>query len=177
MRISGKSTEYSPVIKVNDKKYVVNWFKEDITEKEKVLKGGKLVDTGKTVSTGYSYWNTAVFNHKPSANEIQKFVFDEINDKVKSMILLNFKWNGFDVYLSKENQMNYKSFYDLAFQTKGASLPVTLKFEKNGKAEYFTFDDLDIFTDFYKGMVKHINNCLAYGWSLKDKFHKEDYTI
>ena len=36
-------------------------------------------------------------------------------------------WNDIPVWLSTENQLNFKSVYDMAVQAAGASLPVEFK--------------------------------------------------
>ena len=47
------------------------------------------------------------------------------------------------VWLSTENQYNYKAAYDLAVQTGGETLPVTFKFGSDEQPEYHTFEKLD----------------------------------
>ena len=37
-------------------------------------------------------------------------------------------WNNKRIWLSSENQFNYKVAYDLALQTNGANLPIIFKF-------------------------------------------------
>ena len=72
------------------------------------------------------------------------------------------------VWLSAENQFNYKSAYDLAVQTAGATLPVTFKFGTDEQPQYRKFTTLDELTDFYSKAMAYIQTTLAEGWKEKD---------
>ena len=88
-----------------------------------------------------------------------------------------FVYKDAPVWLSTENQYNYKAAYDLAVQTGGGTLPVTFKFGSDEQAEYHTFDNLDELKDFYTKAVRYIQKALAEGWKKKDKFNLELYRI
>jgi len=72
------------------------------------------------------------------------------------------------VWLSTENQFNYKAAYDLAVMSQGQSLPVTFKFGATESPVYYTFETLDDISDFYISAMAYINTTLAEGWKLKD---------
>ena len=167
MTIYGKEKDFKPIVKVNDRKYIISWNK-----KEEILEstGDKKAPVDKVFS-----WDTIELTYKPTPNKIKELVYNKINQQVEFIITNCFIWNVYKVYLTKENQADYKMYYDLAFQTNGESLPVTVKFEKSGKDEYYTFDLLSEFTDFYTKMVKHINKSLSDCWKIKENFHIEDY--
>ena len=114
------------------------------------------------------------FNHRPTEDEIKKTVVDWINAQTDEAILSGFEWNGMPVWLSSENQFNYKAAYDLAVQTDGATLPVTFKFG-NEEPCYHTFDTVEELTDFYTKAMLHIQHTLADGWKKKDAFNVEQY--
>ena len=59
-------------------------------------------------------------------------------------------WNGKPVWLSTENQMDWKSAYDRALQTDGANLPVKFKLgeDTDGRPVYHTFTSINAFGDF-----------------------------
>lgn len=167
MTIYGKEKDFKPIVKVNDRKYIISWNKKE----EKVESvGAKKAPTDKTFS-----WDIIELNYKPTPSKIKELVFNKVNKNTEFVIANGFSWNGYKIHLDKENQADYKMYYDLAFQTNGESLPVTLKFKKAGKDEYYTFDLLSEFTDFYTKMVKHINDTLYAGWKEKENFHIEDY--
>lgn len=108
------------------------------------------------------------FNHKPTIDEIKEEVLAWSNEQIDGKILSGFTWRGYDVWLSTENQFNYKAAYDLAVQTNGASLPVTFKFGSTFEPSYYTFESLADISDFYVSAMAYINSTLANGWREKD---------
>ena len=64
---------------------------------------------------------------KPSREIIRTVILGWYNEEIDREILSGFVYEGMPVWLSSENQFNYKAVYDLAVQTAGASLPVTFK--------------------------------------------------
>lgn len=124
-------------------------------------------ETGEAVQQGYDYYEEWI-NHTPSIEEIKEIVLNGMNKQIDEKIVQGFEWNGMPVWLSTENQFNYKAAYDLAVQTQGASLPVTFKFGTTEKPVYHEFNDLESFTDFYTKAMGYIHAQLAEGWLLKD---------
>lgn len=123
--------------------------------------------------SGVSF-NEATFNHKPTLAEIQQVVIDSINANTDNKILNGLTWKGLPVYLSTENQFNYKAEYDLAVQTSGKSLPVTVKLGTDEKPVYKTFGTLDEFESFYTEVLAYIKKCYTDGWHEKDSI---DWTL
>lgn len=117
------------------------------------------------------------FDHKPTGEEVRSVVITWYNGRIDSEILSGFCYNGVQVWLSSENQFNYKSAYDLAIQTGGDTLPVTFKFGTDTDPHYHTFETLNELTDFYIKAMKHIQTVLADGWKKKDAFDLEQYRI
>lgn len=102
-------------------------------------------------------------------------IIDSINTNTDTQIREGHVWNDKQVWLSSENQFNYKAAYDLAVQSYGASLPVTFKFGTDEAPEYHEFTSLDELSEFYLGCVKHINDTLEKGWVLKDTLDWKKY--
>lgn len=171
----GKSDEYQPIIDLSNGKYIVNFDKVNILENEKIFKNSKLVGTGKKVPTGNATWRSIIFTSKPTSKMIQNTIFDIINAETSYNIENTFKWKGYNVHLDKENQMNYKNAFDIALSTDGSNLPVTFKFNKSGKTNYYTFDSVEELKDFYLAVNKHITSCLKAGWNAKDRLDINDY--
>lgn len=117
----------------------------------------------------------AEFTHKPTDEEIRSTVMDWYNKQTDEAILSGFSWEGNLVWLSAENQFDYKAAYDLAVQTDGATLPVKFKFGTDDQPVYWTFDTLNDLTDFYMAVVRHIQDSLNAGWANKDNFDIEKY--
>lgn len=122
----------------------------------------------------YEYRHT--FKHRPTIDEIKTVIETQINADTDAKILSGFVWRDMPVWLSQENQMNFKAAYDLAVQTEGRTLPVRFKLGegKDGNAIYHAFEDLQEFSDFYMKSVEHITTNLNDGWAEKDSV---DYSI
>ena len=125
-------------------------------------------------SDGSANYMEAEFCHKPSEEEIKQTIVGWFNSEVDATILSGFEWNGMKVWLSSENQFNYKAAYDLAVQTAGQTLPVTFKFG-NEEPCYYTFDTVEVLTDFYTKAMLHIQHTLSDSWKKKDAFDIEQY--
>lgn len=117
--------------------------------------------------TGYNYRQR--FNgSKPSLDDVKTVVINQINANTDANILSGFVWNDMPVWLSTENQLNYKAAYDMAVQTQGASLPAKFKFGTDDNPVYHTFESLDVFEDFFTSMLKHVSDAIDAGWVEKD---------
>ena len=77
---------------------------------------------------GTADYMEAELTHKPTDEEIKDLVRKWYNQQTDAAILSGFSYEGAPVWLSQENQYNYKAAYDLAVQTDGKTLPVTFKF-------------------------------------------------
>ena len=106
---------------------------------------------------------------KPTEEQLLQDRLNAINAETDYKILCGYKYDGQVVWLSTENQFNYKAAYDLAVQTKGASLPVTFKLGTDENPCYRQFDNLEDFSKFYIGAMTWIQQCLAVGWEKKAK--------
>ena len=117
------------------------------------------------------------FNHRPTEDEIKKTVVDWINAQTDEAILSGFEWNGMRVWLSGENQFNYKAAHDLAHQMPEAALPVKFKFGTDDEPFYHTFQTVEELTDFYVQSIKYIQGKLDIGWDKKDAFSLDSYRV
>lgn len=117
------------------------------------------------------------FDGKPSSEKVKEVIVSQIDAETDRKILSGFTWNGIPVWLSQENQMNFKAAYDLAIQTAGATLPIKFKLGegRDGSPIYHEFTALDEFTDFYRKAVVHVINTLTDGWTEKDSIDIKAY--
>ena len=115
------------------------------------------------------------FGGKPSTDTIKAVVTRWINSQTEDAIRSGFVWNGLQVWLSQENQFNYKMAYDMAVQTEGRTLPVTFKLGTDTEPTYHTFTTLEELADFYTKAMIHIQQTLAEGWKKKDAFDQDKY--
>jgi hypothetical protein len=122
---------------------------------------------------GYNY--RKYYDHCPTAAELKADIESLINARTDNTILTGYVFNGVNVWLSTENQFNFKAAYDIAVQTGGASLPVTFKLGEtaDGSPVYHTFDDIDEFTAFYAGAMQFVTAALSDGWKEKDSVDYE----
>jgi len=109
--------------------------------------------------------------------DIKSSIIGDINRRTDAKILSGLVWKGKPVWLSQENQFNFKAAYDLAVQTQGATLPVTFKLgeQEDGTPVYHTFETMEDSTDFYTAAVNHIHNTVADGWAEKDAIDLAPY--
>lgn len=108
------------------------------------------------------------FLGKPSIEVIKSVIMGWYNEQINKAILSGFVYEDKLVWLSTENQFNYKVVYDLAVQTKGATLPVVFKFGTDEQVQYQIFGTLDELTDFYTKAMNHVQDTLTDGWEKKD---------
>lgn len=123
---------------------------------------------GEENGQGYDFRHT--FTHKPSKEEVLAVIVSHVNEQTDQKILSGYKWRGKNVWLSSENQFNFKAAYDLAVQKNGETLPVKFKLgnDADGLPVYHTFNSMNAFTDFYTGATNFILQTLAAGWVEKD---------
>ena len=130
-------------------------------------------DIGRDADGNYTYMEK-VFDHLPTVEEIREVVNGYYNDETDKAIVSGFTYDDVPVWLSSENQFNFKAAFDLAVQTEGASLPVKFKFGSDAAPVYRTFTTLSQLQDFYTKAIAYIQSCLEAGWAKKDAV---DYTV
>ena len=126
---------------------------------------------------GSADYMEAEFGYKPALDEIKATVIGWYNKQTDDAILSGFEYEGNLVWLSSENQFNYKAAYDLAVQTDGATLPVKFKFGTDEQPVYRIFDSMADLTEFYTSAMRFIQNTLDAGWQRKDTFCLELYQM
>lgn len=150
----------------NTSKWRVRW---DARQSQEMDEQGKR-------SEGVTYMEHE-FLYKPELVEIKELIMGWFNKQIDAKIRSGFVWNELPVWLSTENQFNYKAAYDLAIQTGGATLPVTFKFGTDETPMYHEFNTLNELTDFYTKSMGYVQGVLESGWSEKDAFDLEPYQI
>ena len=159
----GNIEHYKPISMIGNNLYLICWgVQNKYTNKELV-----------TTAT----WMEEMVRFKPSLEYIKNLILTWYNQQIDKKILSGFKWNDMPVWLSHENQFNYKAAYDLAVQTGGANLPVTFKFGTTYEPVYHTFTTLEELNGFYLSAMKYINDTLAEGWKEKDAIDWSEYEL
>ena len=130
---------------------------------------------GNKVETNIGTWTKHTFTTKKSFSQIKEFILSEINKRIDKKILTGFVWKEMPIWLSTENQFNYKAAFDLAMQTNGNNLPTTFKFGTTENPVYYEFKTIEDLMDFYVSATTYINNCLLEGWARKDSIDWKAY--
>ena len=117
------------------------------------------------------------FNHKTSLDEIKDVILDYYNSKIDETIISGFIWNEMQIWLTTENQFNYKATFDLAMQTNGSNLPIVFKFGTTSEPIYYSFTTIEELNDFYTKAIAYINATLKTGWNEKDAIDWTLYNI
>ena len=139
-------------------------------------------DNGNPIVVEYAktdYCDVLACDYKGELSEqaLKNLVNKFVNSETDARILSGFRWNDIPVWLSSENQFNYKAAYDIAVQTNGANLPVTFKLGTDDKPVYHEFATVEELGDFYIQAMTFITQVLAEGWTQKDSMDYSQYTI
>lgn len=159
IRTTSQKEKYLPIEKIDNNTYIIRWDYEQSDE------------------PGMASWMYEYVTTKPTIEYIKNLILKYHNDKIDEKIIAGFVWNNMPIWLSSENQFNYKAAYDLAVQTEGESLPVTFKFGSAIEPVYYTFTNLDELKQFYMAAITYINTTLADGWVKKDSIDWSVYEI
>ena len=114
------------------------------------------------------YETDVIVKYKLRLFDIKNTILDTINKEIDKKILSDFVWKDMSVWLSTENQFNYKAAYDLAVMSQGKSLPILFKFGSTDSPVYYTFETIEDISDFYLSAMAFINKTLKEGWEMKD---------
>ena len=130
------------------------------------------------------------FPYKPTIAEVKTFVIGVIDAQTDEKILNGYEWtvlHGDDsgahagetvkVWLSDENQGNFKEAHRLASIDASRIIPVRFKIseDEGKKAVYETFHSFEELNAFYLGAFAYIKGLLDEGWQKKDSFDWSEY--
>lgn len=116
------------------------------------------------------------FDHKPTDAEIRDVIVKWYNSEIDNEIISGFTWNDLPIWLSMENQFNYKTAFDAAVMSNGATLPVTFKFGSDVPT-YYEFTTIEELSDFYYKAIAYVQYVLQKGWDKKDSFNIKNYQV
>jgi hypothetical protein len=153
-----KITDYTPMIKISKDKWRVYFDKKDN-------------DDGVTCLC-------QVFDLIGSSKElliekIKESITDFYNKQTDKAILSGFVWidsakKEHNVWLSSENQFNYKAAYDAYVANGMPTNGFIVKFGDNYNNDYYTFTDITTLADFYLKGLKYVQDTLSVGWTTKN---------
>lgn len=157
--ITGSLKQYKPIVyNEKTKSYTVSWGLRNIGDQN-------------------YQWNYKIFNFKPSLLVIKDTINSAINERTKSYIVNNFRWNGMSIYLSLEKQIDYTLLFNTTLLLDGSNLPEQVKFRVNGENVYYTFENIDDMKDFMIAMNNHIRMHVANGNKAKEEVNYDEYKL
>ena len=112
---------------------------------------------------------------KPTLQQVKAIITEYINGQTDQKILSGLTYQTQMVWLSAENQANYKAAYDLAVQTQGENLPYKVKLGSEDEPSYREFSSLQDFKAFYLSIQRHIDTAIQEGWAKKDAIDWSQY--
>lgn len=160
-KVYGKAESYEPIVKSDGTRILVKYGKEE-TSDPKYVTWQQLTYYTRIVPT-------------PTLATIKQDIRDDINASTDNRILNGLTWKGMPIWLSVENQMNYKNAYDLARDSNGAILPITFKFGTDTQPIFYDFKELSDLGDFIGACLDHIQTCLNDGWKAQAAININDY--
>ena len=120
-------------------------------------------------------WYERDFDHRPTADEIRALFVELVNENVQAKIREGLTYEGAMVWLSAENQLNYRNALDVAMQTDGDSLPVVFKLGTDSEPVYREFRSVESLQAFVNCCARYVQQCLEEGWRRKEAFDVEPY--
>lgn len=155
---SGNTAKYIECINPKKNKWRIRW---DFHEKDE----------------GIIEYMEEDFDHQPTEEEIRNVIISYYNAEIDQEIISGFSWNGLHVWLSMENQFNYKAAFDAAVMSNGTTLPVKFKFGTDDEPVYHEFTTIDELSNFYYASIVYVQSILTKGWAKKDMFNIKNYEL
>lgn len=154
VRITDLKSKYTPVEKTENGFYIIRWDYTEFSEEEE--------------SPIIATWTYEKFSNLPSLEYVKTMINDYYNKQINDNIVSGFEWNGHKIWLSIENQTNYKNALDLAIQTNGENLPISFRFGESNDPDYYQFNTIEELKSFWIACNQHIQKCIVDGWNIKD---------
>ena len=128
--------------------------------------------------TWYEIYN--ISKNNLNFQNVKNAIIADINAQTDEKILNGYEWTilhgdkagqTVKVWLSAENQNNFKAFHDAVKDYPGIdAFPVTFKIaeDENGDPIYETFMSMSELSQFYLGSISYIKQTISKGWERKD---------
>ena len=168
INITDKKEKFIPMVKMQPQGMKIAFgYKDYYVEDE----------DGNKIPTELGTWTEHTFTSDRTLYQLKEFILGELNRRIDEKILTGFKWQGFDVWLSSENQFNYKVAYDYAIKTDGKNLPLVFKFGSTDNPTYYTFTSVQELESFFDAAMDYVSKVLEEGWKEKDSIDWSLYNI
>lgn len=153
-KVFGIKERHDELLKLSEDHYVLFWG---------------FVKNEESEDSGYCWRKD--YGHKPTEEELKSDITTLVNKLIDDKILTGFTYEGSLVYLSAENQFNYKAAFDLCMLTDGGNLPVTFKFGNEMEPVYKKFETKEELKNFFTSAMSFIQTTLKEGWDEKDSIN------
>ena len=161
MKRKGLKSDFRPIVRSNTQTLIAWDFKPIVGEDNK--------------ETIFAEWVETILQKDASFEEIKDIILNYYNSIIKKEIISGFVWKGHKVWLSEENQINYKSLYDLLKDEGKEKINIVLKFGDDINIEYYKMTSLKEFKTFYIDYLSYIKETIKNGWEIKDKINWDLY--
>ncbi len=110
------------------------------------------------------------YDHRPTMAEVKSDIEDLINEQVQERIRTGMEYETMPVWLSEENQLNFRSV---------PRVPARFKIGEyaDGTSAYRVFETREELAEFNEAVANHIAQCLNAGWDEKDAVDYSVYEI
>lgn len=115
------------------------------------------------------------YKGKPTQETVSDDVLSELNSECEKEIREGFRYNEYSVWLSLENQQNYKMLYDYLNNCGTEQTKVKL-YDAQGNGVYMEFDVKE-YQPFYFAIIEYINATLSKYWDIKDNIVLQEYFL
>ena len=124
-------------------------------------------------------------DHKPTREEMAALIYEHINARCDAAILEGGVYTTLEdeprrcrLYLSQQNQFNWKAIYDMACRLEGRNLPAVFKMGVSDEdAYYYTITSMRQLEHFILSVFKFIETTLAACWQAKQSVDFTPYTL
>jgi len=163
-------------------------------EGSRIAIGYGLKQTGESMYEWYEVYRYNKQVNQLSADDIKSAILADIDSRTDSTILNGYQWTilhgdtdkpeeerhvseTVSVWLSMENQENFKEAHRLASADASKVIPIKFKIseDEDKKAVYETFESFGELDAFYLGAFSFIKQSIDAGWAEKDSIDWKPY--
>lgn len=121
-----------------------------------------------------SYEAIKVLNPTPAS--IKALIIEYYNERCREEILRGLTFEDNLVWLSQENQLNYRASWDFAKDVQ-EYIPIKVKLGTDEEPVYRVFETKEDFEIFISAVHYHIQGTIQKYWDLKDSVNWDEYVI
>lgn len=171
VQVFRKKEEFIP-FKKEGGKVIASWgmkpYFEDVLDEE-----GK--PTGEKQETEYAEWYQQIYSKTPWSLDHFKKLISEQCSKTIDENLKQFRYKGILVTMTEEAKYNFMSCFSVAQYDPEKSFPQTFRLNSVEEVQFYTFYNMEEFSDFISAAMTHIKDAYASGWTSEATFDFSPY--